>query len=199
MFAEHFANHRIAWSRALFVAVLLVVLFSSPPALNPAWLVEMSEMLGFFLLAAACLWRIGCALFIAGSKNGELATNGPYSVVRNPLYVGNFLGLIGFGFAVEQPLLAAALGLIFALFYPSVVANEEARLAALFGERYRAYCAAVPRWIPDWSRYTEAPAVTVSPAHMRKAILDAMWFLWAFALWEFIEELHKANLLPTLF
>ena len=199
MFAGHFANHRIGWSRALFIAVMLVVLFSSPPALDPAWLEELSEMLGFFLLAAACLWRIWCALFIAGSKNGELATSGPYSVVRNPLYVGNFLGLIGFGFAVEQPLLAIALGLIFALFYPSVVASEEARLAALFGERYRAYCAAVPRWIPDWSRYAEPSAVTVFPAHMRKAIFDAMWFLWAFALWEFIEELRKLQLLPTLF
>jgi hypothetical protein len=26
-----------------------------------------------------------------------------------------------------------------------------------------------------------------------------MWFLWAFALWEFIEELHSLKLLPTLF
>ena len=41
--------------------------------------------------------------------------------------------------------------------------------------------------------------VTVSPRHVRGAIFDAMWFLWAFALWEFIEELHKLKLLPTLF
>ena len=199
MFAAHFANHRIGWSRALFALVMIVVLFSAPPALDPAWLEELSEMLGFFLLASACLWRIWCALFIAGTKNSELSTTGPYSMVRNPLYVGNFLGLLGFGFAVEQPLLAIALGLVFALFYPSVVANEEAHLVTLFGERYRAYCARVPRWIPEWSLYQEPATVTVAPRHMRKAILDAMWFLWAFALWEFIEELRKLGLLPTLF
>lgn len=199
MFAHHFATHRIAWSRAVVIGLIVFVLFSSPPALSPAWLVELSEMLGFAMLAFACLWRIWCALFIAGSKNGELSTLGPYSVVRNPLYVGTFLGVLGFGFAVQQPLVAIALGLVFALFYPSVVAQEEKKLGILFGEPYRAYCAQVPRWIPDWSLYQEPPHVTVSPRGMRSAILDAMWFLWAFALWEFVEELHKLQLLPTLF
>jgi protein-S-isoprenylcysteine O-methyltransferase Ste14 len=199
MFAEHFATHRIAWSRAFIVGVLLLVIFSAPPADQSGWVIELSEMLGYFLLASAALWRIWCALFIAGSKNGELSTSGPYSTVRNPLYLGNFAGAVGFGFAVEQPYLAALFALVFALFYPAVVAREEARLGELFGERYREYCARVPRWIPDWSLYREPAAIMVSPRHVRGAIFDAMWFLWAFALWEFIEELHKLQLLPTLF
>ena len=199
MFADHFANHRIAWSRAVVVALVLLAIFNSPSASTPGWVVELAEMLGYFMLAATALWRIWCALFIAGHKNGELATAGPYSIVRNPLYLGNLLGAVGFGFAVEQPYLAALLALSFALFYPAVVAREEERLAAIFGERYREYCARVPRWIPDWSLYAEPAEVTVSPQRMRRAIFDAMWFLWAFALWEFIEELHKLNLLPTLF
>src|SRR5262245_19040373 len=186
MFARNFANHRIAWSRVLVVTVLLLAVFTRPPELSGlGWVTELSEMLGFALLASACLWRIWCALFIAGNKNGELATAGPYSVVRNPLYLGNFAGALGFGFAVEQPYLAALFGLAFALFYPAVVAREEARLGELFGERYREYCARVPRWLPDWSLYQEPAVVSVSPRHIRGAIFDAMWFLWAFALWEF--------------
>jgi protein-S-isoprenylcysteine O-methyltransferase Ste14 len=199
MFANHFATHRIAWSRAFISGVLLLIVFGVPSTATPDWLVELSEMLGYFLLAAAALWRIWCSLFIAGSKNGELSTSGPYSMVRNPLYLGNFAGAVGFGFAVEQPYLAALFGLVFALFYPAVVAREEARLGELFGERYREYRARVPRWIPDWSLYREPAVVTVSPRHIRGAIFDAMWFLWAFALWEFIEELRKLQLLPTLF
>jgi len=199
MFTEHFAHHRIAWSRAVVIGVLLLIVFGSPPVSTPGWVNELSEMLGYFLLAGAALWRIWCALFIAGSKNGKLAASGPYSVVRNPLYLGNLAGAVGFGFAVEQPYLAALFVLAFALFYPSVVAREEARLGEIFGERYLEYCARVPRWIPDWSRYQEAATVSVSPRHIRGAIFDAMWFLWAFALWEFIEELHKLQLLPTLF
>ena len=57
----------------------------------------------------------------------------------------------------------------------------------------------MPRWFPDWSLYQEPGTVTVSPRRIRGAILDAMWFLWAFALWEFIEELHSLKLLPMLF
>jgi len=199
MFAAHFASHRIAWSRAIAVVVVLLVLFTAPQKSLPAWFLELSEMLGYALLVAATLWRIWCHLFIAGRKNGELASVGPYSVVRNPLYIGTFLGVVGFGFAVEQPMLALALGCAFALFYPAVVRQEEANLQGIFGERYAAYCARVPRWLPAWSLYQEPETITVSPRYTRKAILDAMWFLWAFALWEFIEELHKMNLLPTFF
>lgn len=199
MFAEHFAHHRIAWSRAAIILVLLLVVFHSPAAGQHTLAAELGELLGFALLVAATLWRIWCALFIAGSKNAELATSGPYSVVRNPLYLGNLLGAIGFGFAVQLPLLALFIALVFALFYPSVVANEERTLAARFGQRYDGYCARVPRWIPDWSLYQEAATVIVSPRRVRGAIFDAMWFLWAFALWEFVEELHAVNLLPTFF
>jgi protein-S-isoprenylcysteine O-methyltransferase Ste14 len=181
--------------------IFVIVLFSAPGQLSgvPDWLNELSELLGYVLLVFATLWRIWCALFIAGTKNRELSAEGPYSVVRNPLYIGVFLGAVGFGFAVQQPLLGLALGAIFALGYPAVVAQEEANLTLLFGERFREYCARVPRWIPDWSLYREPDLVTVSPMRVRKAILDAMWFLWAFGLWEFVEELHKFGLLPTLF
>ena len=199
MLAQHFAAHRIAWSRTLVLCLLLFILLKAPAAGDGDWLGELSEMLGYALLVAATLWRIWCHLFIAGTKNGELSAAGPYSVVRNPLYLGNLLGVVGFGFAVEQPALALLLGLAFALFYPSVVAREEGDLRRIFGERYAAYCAQVPRWMPDWSLYQEPASVAISPRRVRGAILDAMWFLWAFGLWEFVEELHKLQLLPTLF
>jgi len=199
MLAEHFAAHRIAWSRAVVAAALVLVVFGSPPRYLGGWIAELSELLGFALLAAATLWRIWCHLYIAGGKNGQLATAGPYSIVRNPLYLGNLTGVIGFGFAVEQPLLALACAVAFALLYPAVVAKEEARLAAVFGDRFAEYRARVPRWFPDWSLYREPAVLTVSPPHVRKAILDAMWFLWAFGLWEFIEQLHETGILPSYF
>jgi protein-S-isoprenylcysteine O-methyltransferase Ste14 len=197
--AEHFADHRIGWSRAGLVILLLLVLFGSPPKVLLGWLAELSELLGYALLVAAALWRIWCLVFIGGSKNGQLAATGPYSVVRNPLYVGNFLGAVGFGFAVEQPHLGMLIALLFCVLYPRVVAKEEEKLAAQFGEQYRFYLNTVPRWLPDWSLYREPETVLASPRHIRKGILDAMWFLWAFAIWEFIEQLHSQQLLPTLF
>jgi protein-S-isoprenylcysteine O-methyltransferase Ste14 len=198
--SQHFAAHRIAWSRGAIGLLLAVIVLSTPGSLSglPRWLNELVGILGYVMLGAAALWRIWSELFIAGTKNGELASGGPYSVVRNPLYVGTFVGAVGLGFAVEQPLLGIALGAVFAMSYPAVIAQEEANLTRIFGERFRDYCARVPRWIPNWSLYSEPDLVSVAPRHMRRAILDAMWFLWAFALWELIELLHGLNLLPTL-
>jgi protein-S-isoprenylcysteine O-methyltransferase Ste14 len=199
MLAQHFAEHRIAWSRVLIAGTLVLVVFGTPPRTVLGWVAELMELAGFALLIAAALWRIWCHLFIAGSKNGELAITGPYSVVRNPLYLGNLIGALGFGLAVERPYLVALFALAFVVLYPTVVAREEARLGELFGERFREYCARVPRWLPCWSLYREPASISVSPRYARKAILDAMWFLWAFGLWEFIEQLHEYHLIPNLF
>lgn len=199
--SRHFAHHRIAWSRAVVVLLVALVLFSRPGHLLgiPKWVDPVCELLGYAMLVVATLWRIWCALFIAGTKNGELSSGGPYSVVRNPLYIGNFLGLVGFGFAIQQPVLAILLGAVFAIGYPSVVAREEADLNRIFGERYREYCAQVPRWLPNWSLYREPDSLTLSPRFVRKAILDAMWFLWAFGIWEFFDALNEFGLLPSFF
>lgn len=199
--SQHVARHRIAWSRAMILLLVLLVVFGRPSKLLgiPAWFDLVSELLGYVMLVIATLWRIWCALFIAGTKNGELAAGGPYSMVRNPLYIGNFLGVVGFGFAVEQPVLAVLLGAAFMLGYPAVVAREETDLERIFGERYREYCARVPRWLPRWSLYREPDLLTLPPRFVRKAILDAMWFLWAFGIWEFFEGIHGFDLLPTLF
>jgi protein-S-isoprenylcysteine O-methyltransferase Ste14 len=178
--AEHFAAHRIAWSRAVVAGALILVVFGSPPHYLGGWIAELSELLGFALLTAATLWRIWCHLYIGGAKNGQIVTAGPYSVVRNPLYLGNFVGVIGFGFAVEQPLLALACAVAFAVLYPAVVAKEEAHLGTVFGDRFAEYRARVPRWLPDWSLYREAAVLTVSPPHVRKDILDAIFLIWVF-------------------
>jgi protein-S-isoprenylcysteine O-methyltransferase Ste14 len=198
-FAGRFASHRIFWSRAIVVVAIAYVLMAAPPQQMGGWYGEVSELLGFMLLVSATLWRIWCLLFIAGGKDGRLAMQGPYSMVRNPLYIGNFLGVVGFGLAVEIPLLALGLGVAFVLLYPSVVAREEERLAGLFGEEYLRYCARTPRWVPAPALYVEPALVTVSPAQVRKGILDAMWFLWVFAAWELIERLHEVGLLPNYF
>ena len=176
-------------------------MFGSPPAVGAAWLVELSEMLGFALLAAATLWRIWCALFIAGSQERRAARPlAPTRWCATRSTSATSLGVVGFGFAVRA---AAPRAAPRRWSSPCSIRRwwrrRKPTCCSIFGERYAAYCAAVPRWIPDWSLYQEPAAVTVSPRRMRGAILDAMWFLWAFALWEFIEELHSLKLLPTLF
>ena len=197
--ARHFAGHRIQWSRAILALALVYVLFGEPPGFMQGWAGGAFRICGYLLLVSGSLWRIWCLIFIGGTKDGVLSTTGPYSVVRNPLYVGSFLGVIGFGLAVRLPLVPAALLLMFAALYPAVVASEEKRLEELFGDPYNRYRNVTPRWIPRWSLYTEPQSVMVSPAKVRQGIFDAMWYLWAFAFVQLLDLVHRNRALPQLF
>ena len=116
--------------------------------------------------------------------------DGPYSVVRNPLYCFSFLGAIGFGLAVENPLLALALAAAFCGYYWLVVSREEAFLRGRFGDAFNEYAARVPRWFPKPWLYRESRSVTVDPKIMRRGIVDATCFIWVYALWELLEVIR---------
>lgn len=86
----------------------------------------------------------------------QLITAGPYGYVRNPLYLGNFITAAGFAIAftggnapaVRAALIAGCLACMLAV-YAIVVPHEERFLRGQFGERFEAYCARVPRIIPQ--------------------------------------------------
>lgn len=183
------------WTRLVAAAVTTYVLIDYPPTRFAPWIRDLAELLGLALLAFAAFGRVWCLIFVAGKKNEALVTDGPYSVVRNPLYLFSFVGVIGFGLAVENPLLAGFLAVLFGIYYSCVVRKEERFLDSTFGTAFRDYCAGTPRWFPDLRRYREPPAISVSPQKIRRGILDAMWFIWVFLLWEIMEALHPSGLL----
>jgi protein-S-isoprenylcysteine O-methyltransferase Ste14 len=183
-----FATNRILWSRIAVVAAIVYVVFVPAPDQFGRALLEAGQIIGFFLLVTAALGRVWCLSYIAGVKNDVLVAEGPYSVVRNPLYVFNFIGAVGFGLVVKNPILAALLAVAFAIFYPSVIRHEEEVLTQAFGERFARYCAATPRWFPRWSNFHEPDSWNINPRRFRAGLLDAMWFLWAFLIWDVLEK-----------
>ena len=192
-----FAEARIFWSRLFAVALLLFIAVSAPPWGEATFAALGVEIVGFVMLAAATLGRLWCAAYIAGVKDSVLVQDGPYSVVRNPLYVANFVGGVGFGLAAENYVATGVIFVLFAVFYPAVVASEEKRLLAKFGDAYAAYCRAVPRWFPNLSLFHEPAERVVRPRLLRRAYVNAMWFMWAFLLWEIIERLQVIGWLPV--
>ena len=77
----------------------------------------------------------------------RLVSGGPYRYCRNPMYLGHLIFLAGLAFALDS-WLAAALFVFHAVWFDRRVRDDEARLSALFGDRYREYLARVKRWIP---------------------------------------------------
>ena len=170
------------------ILALAYALFVPAPDVIPHSGLEISELLGLALLITATLGRVWCLSYISGIKNDVLVMEGPYSVVRNPLYVFNFIGAVGFGFAVSNPVLAALLAAAFAVFYPSVIRHEEDVMTQKFGERFARYCGTTPRWFPRWSNFHEAESWNINPRRFRAGLLDVMWFLWAFLIWKILEQ-----------
>ena len=79
-----------------------------------------------------------------------LVTGGIFRHLRNPMYVGLCLLLIGAAVLLAS-VWTLATTLLFALvLHAGVVRREERYLAGKFGEAYRDYCARVPRY--GWSR-----------------------------------------------
>jgi protein-S-isoprenylcysteine O-methyltransferase Ste14 len=90
--------------------------------------------------------HIGTISRTRAERYGPLMTAGPFALVRNPLYVGNFLIWIGFVISSGLLWMLPVAWAIFALQYSAIVRFEEAALIRHFGESYEAYAREVPRW-----------------------------------------------------
>jgi protein-S-isoprenylcysteine O-methyltransferase Ste14 len=86
-------------------------------------------------------------------KTERLATGGPYAHSRNPLYLGSVLIALGVAVACASPWVVVATAAYFLAFYPSVMREEAAFLAAKFPDEHAAWAAAVPLF---WPRPTPA-------------------------------------------
>jgi hypothetical protein len=82
----------------------------------------------------------------------QLITSGLYAHVRNPMYLGHLIFLLGLALTTRSSL---AVGLLAGnvLWFDARVQADEARLLTHFGEPYRIYLTRVPRWLPvPWGR-----------------------------------------------
>ena len=70
---------------------------------------------------------------------GPLVATGPFSLVRNPLYVGNILLWVGFAVSARLLWLAPLVALLLALEYHAIVRWEERLLESRLGDAYRMY------------------------------------------------------------
>lgn len=85
------------------------------------------------------------------ADNDRLVTTGPFRFVRNPLYLGNLLILVGF-IPIATPMGALLMFVTAFLAMRLAALREERALGISFGKRYIAYAAVVPRWFPRLNR-----------------------------------------------
>ena len=180
------------------VAFILLALTQSHWELQDENVATFLFSTGLGLAAIGSTGRIWCSFFISGRKDGELVTEGPYSISRNPLYVFSCIGLVGVGLSTETLTYPLLFLVIFGLYYPGIMAREERRLEELFGESFRQYRQRVPRFWPNRGLYSEPASWSSNPRLFRRHILSDIWFVWITAIIELVEGLRNVGLLPHL-
>ena len=124
-------------------------------------------LLVFFAKPTLPFFLTGLALVIPGEliriwaaghlrKNQEVTTTGPYAYVKNPLYLGTLLIMIGYCLMARNLiLLFIGLAVFFLYYVPFKRQRESARLQERFGDAWTEYDWAVPDYLPRLIPYSK--------------------------------------------
>jgi len=163
---------------AILVPVGLAVLFSRPSIARDSFADIITDDVAWLIFLAGGTLRMWSTLYVGGRKSREVVCEGPYSLMRNPLYVGSFLLAVSFGVFLKSFTFAAGVVVVGVMYARHVIPTEEAHLEAGLGEAYRVYLASVPRFLPRLSGYRTSPAITVDvPALQLEARKSLGWVL----------------------
>jgi protein-S-isoprenylcysteine O-methyltransferase Ste14 len=192
-------KNRILFSRVL-IGCLVVLLLTSEPMWHPRAVIDIAlEFLSLVLVVIAAFGRLWSLSYISGNKTRNLVTEGPYSMVRNPLYLFSLIGASGIGISSESITVLGSILLAFAIYYPLVIRAEEERLLSLHKESFQSYSSEVPSFIPKFFRFREPVEYPVNARLFRRAFFSVMWFPLAYILIITIAHLQEAGLVPVLF
>lgn len=118
------------------------------------------QFLGLIPMAIGAAIYLRCAWDFASAGKGtpapidppkRLVARGLYWFVRNPMYVGVLLALLGEAWLFGSRTLLVYAAIVFACFHLFVTLYEEPALKRKFGEPYSNYLARTPRWIPRFN------------------------------------------------
>jgi protein-S-isoprenylcysteine O-methyltransferase Ste14 len=115
---------------------------------------QVAGMIIVIIGTVIALWCVFTFVFIGKGTPApfdpprKLVIRGPYRFVRNPMYIGAILTLLGLALFYGSFSILIYAGLFFLATHLFVVLYEEPTLRQLFGSDYETYCGRVRRWWP---------------------------------------------------
>jgi len=193
-------NFLFHYRNGLFPLAYLLLFIPSPPLLQNHYL---ALGIGAAIALLGQLLRvitIGLVYIRRGGKNRQvyadkLVEEGIFAHCRNPLYVGNFLMILGLGFVANSQLFLGIGIPVFFFIYWAIISAEEDFLLKKFGAAYQDYLHRVPRVLPKLAGFGETWAKHTF--NWRRVIVKeyGTTFIWLLGLIFLIEKnqlLHQA-------
>ncbi len=158
-------NWLFRWRSYLPLAMLGVVLLAMREFTFPAGSELLDDLWEIVCLTIAFLGltvRVLTVGRVPGRTSGrnteeqiadELNTTGIYSLMRNPLYLGNFVIGLGISLFVRTWWVTLIYMLAFWLYYERIILAEEAYLRGKFGEEYLRWAEKTPVFFPRFANW----------------------------------------------
>ncbi len=157
------------FARALLAFLVLpgIAAIIAPPILASAdpWKGR-PFMPGLFIMLAGSVMLIRCVrdFYVSGkgtlapwNQPRQLVVIGLYRYMRNPMYVGVVLLVLGWSIYFTSPVLAVYSVLLAVGFHIRVLTHEEPWLGSQFGAEWDRYRTSVPRWLPRSAPWKDGP------------------------------------------
>lgn len=150
---------------AILLVLSIIVIFADTDAIvwsNTNWYSVICILVSFFGLYIRSV-TVGTANKNTSGRNtkvGQVAdmvnTTGVYSVMRHPLYVGNYFMWLGICAYVGSVWFIFVFTLLYFIYYEKIMIAEEAFLYGKFGAPYKEWSERVNAVIPNFSKWKPA-------------------------------------------
>ena len=158
-------RHRGYLPLLLFPLLLLAAAHSSAAAGHPPALVR--DVLCVAVALGGLAVRVATVGYVPRDTSGRntgrpqaesLNTGGLYSVVRHPLYLGNYLMWLGVALFARAWWAPVIVSLVFWLYYERIMFAEEEFLRRRFDAEYESWAASTPAFLPRLGLWRPAGA-----------------------------------------
>jgi protein-S-isoprenylcysteine O-methyltransferase Ste14 len=150
-----------------WIALLVLVPTGFGAAFSPlhfrvdSWAHFGCQCVGWVLFLAGAAMRWWATLYVGGRKTVELVEDGPYSICRNPIYLGTLLLVLTIGVLGQSVVFFLAVVLVAVAYLILAASVEERDLRARHGDRFDAYCRRVPRFFPSFRLFHAPESIPV--------------------------------------
>jgi protein-S-isoprenylcysteine O-methyltransferase Ste14 len=177
-----------------------VAMLLSRPAVGAGLFLDVAlDLVAWILFVAGGALRLWATLYVGGRKGRVVVAEGPYSLCRNPLYLGTILLAVSFSVFLKSVTMVVGTALVGVLYAAFTIPAEEKHLAGRFGEPYRDYCERTPRLVPNPAAFHAGRMIETDVSALYREIKKAVGWISLPFLAELITHLRQTPNWPSIF